>query len=57
MLRCAASFVTVEYHKYASFLRICPPCLWSIYEIVDDLSYRLRLSITSNFIHLTSNLA
>ena len=25
LLRCAASFVTAAYHKYASFLRICAP--------------------------------
>ena len=29
MLRCAASFVTATYRKYASFLKICAPCLRS----------------------------
>jgi hypothetical protein len=28
LLRCAAFFVTVAYHMYASFLRICAPCIW-----------------------------
>jgi len=27
LLRCAASFVTAAYAKYASFLRICAPCI------------------------------
>jgi len=30
MLRCTSSFVIADYEKYASFLKICAPCLWSI---------------------------
>ncbi len=32
MLHCAASFVVAAYHKYASFLRICAPCLRPFYK-------------------------
>jgi len=30
-LRCAASFITAAYGKYASFLRICTPWIWSFF--------------------------
>ena len=39
MLRCAASFVIVAYDKYASFLRICAPCLRTSYEAVRILTF------------------
>ncbi len=39
MLRCAASFVIAAYHKYASFLRICTPCLRTFYEVVKNLTF------------------
>ena len=39
MLRCAASFVIAAYDKYASFLRICAPCLRTFYEAVRILIF------------------
>ncbi len=39
MLRCAASFVIAAYHKYASFLRICAPCLRTFYEAVRNSTF------------------
>jgi hypothetical protein len=35
MLRCAESFVIVAYEWYASFLRICAPCLRTFYEAIN----------------------
>ncbi len=39
MLRCAALFVTAAYQEYASFLRICAPCLWTFYETVRFVTF------------------
>ncbi len=39
MLRCSALFVTTAYQKYASFLRICAPCLWTFYETVSFVTF------------------
>jgi hypothetical protein len=39
MLRCAASFVIAAYHKYASFLRICAPCLRTFYKAVSKSTF------------------
>ncbi|MBA4395960.1 MAG: hypothetical protein C0394_01010 [Syntrophus sp. (in: bacteria)] len=35
MLRCVASIVIAAYARYASFLRICAPCLRTFYEAVE----------------------
>ena len=39
MLRCTASFVIAAYDKYASFLRICTPCLRTFYEVVPKSTF------------------
>ena len=39
MLRCAASFVVAAYHKYASLLRICAPCLRTFYKAVRNSTF------------------
>jgi hypothetical protein len=39
MQRCAASFVIAAYNKYASFLRICAPCLRTFYKAVRNSTF------------------
>ena len=39
MLRCTASFVIAAYDNYASFLRICTPCLRTFYEVVQKSTF------------------
>jgi ribosomal protein L28 len=45
MLRCAASFVIAAYDKYASFLRICTPCLRTFYKTVRKLTFYEDINI------------
>ncbi len=51
MLRCAASFVIAAYEKYASFLRICTPCLRTFYEAVRNSIFYETINIDKTWLN------
>jgi len=56
LLRCAASFVTAAYAKYASFLRICAPCIEAFLNSLCDKVFFNTLLVSPSLV-IASNKA